>query len=78
MKKFSREFSGYNRKEVNQFINEVITETEKIVKKLEQEKIEINELRKQIENYKNIEKTLTIALDNATSVGENIRRMANS
>ena len=33
MEKFSYETNGYNRREVNNFVNEVITQTEGIVKK---------------------------------------------
>ncbi len=77
MKKFSKELSGYNKKEVNAFLNDVIVETEKMLKKVNQQQQEINELKKEIIRYKEIEKSLTISLSNAEQVGENIRRMAN-
>ena len=77
MKKFSKELSGYNKKEVNAFLNDVIIETEKMLKKVNLQQQEINELKKEIIRYKEIEKSLTISLSNAEQVGENIRRMAN-
>ena len=36
MKKFSKEFNGYNKQEVNDFLNDVITQTEKVLQRLEQ------------------------------------------
>ncbi len=78
MKKFSKEFSGYNKSEVNDFLNEVIRETEKLLKKLENQQAEINSLKKDIIRYQDLERSLNLALNNAQQVGENIRRMANS
>ena len=77
MKKFSREFSGYNKAEVNEFVNSVIRHTEVILKRVEEQKSEIEELKKQIIHYQDIERSLNLALNNAQSVGDNIRRMAN-
>ena len=77
MKKFSREFNGYNKTEVNNFLNNVIKQTEIILKKIEDQKQEINELKKQIIHYQDIERSLNLALNNAQSVGDNIRRIAN-
>ena len=44
MKKFSKELNGYNKAEVNNFLNEVITETEKVLEKLKSQQTEINSL----------------------------------
>ena len=38
MKKFSRELNGYNKEEVNQFLNEVIRQTEIILKRIQDQK----------------------------------------
>ena len=78
MKKFSKEFNGYNKSEVNDFLNEVIRETEKLLHKLENQQAEINSLRNDIIHYQDLERSLNLALNNAQQVGENIRRMANS
>ena len=76
MKKFSKELNGYNKAEVNNFLNEVITETEKVLDKLKSQQAEINSLKEKIVHYQDIERSLNLALNNAQEVGENIRRMA--
>lgn len=76
MKKFSKEFNGYNKNEVNDFLNDVITQTEKLLAKLERQQLEITGLKNQIIHYQDIERSLNLALDNAQNVGENIRKMA--
>ena len=76
MKKFSKEFNGYNKAEVNAFLNTVISQTEVILKKIESQKAEIEALKKEIIHYQDIERSLNLALDNAQSVGDNIRRVA--
>ena len=78
MKKFSKELSGYNKAEVNDFLNEVIRETEELLRKLENQQAEIDSLKKDIIRYQDIERSLNLALNNAQNVGESIRRMANS
>lgn len=76
MKKFSKELSGYNKEEVNDFLNEVILQTEKLLKRLEYQQKEINSLKQEIIHYKKIEKSLDLALANAEEVGNHIRKMA--
>lgn len=78
MKKFSKELNGYNKQEVNAFLNDVITQTEKVLDKLERQQSEINLLKNQIIHYQDIERSLNLALTNANESGENIRRMARS
>lgn len=76
MKKFSKEFNGYNKNEVNSFLNDVIRETEKVLAKLERQQNEITNLKAQIIHYQDIERSLNLALNNAEQVGDNIRRTA--
>ena len=76
MKKFNKEFNGYKKQEVNDFLNDVIIETEKMLKKVKLQQQEINELKKELIHYKEIEKSLTFALNNAEKTGEQIRKMA--
>lgn len=76
MEKFSYEENGYNRKEVNHFIGEVIENTEAIIKRVKTQDAEIKELKKEIEHYKNMEGTLKQAIYNAQSASDNIKRMA--
>lgn len=76
MEKFSRELNGYKRSEVNQLLKEVITQTEKLLTKIESQKQDINLLNQQINHYKDIESSLRMALDQAENMGIYIKREA--
>lgn len=76
MEKFSYEANGYNRSEVNQFISDVIKETEGIISRVRNQSKEIDELKKEIEHYKELESTLKDAIMKAKETGDNIKRMA--
>ncbi len=76
MEKFSYEANGYNRNQVNQFVEEVITQTEGIIKRCKEQKIEIENLKQELEHYKNIEISLKDAIIRAEEAGDNIKRMA--
>ena len=76
MEKFSYEANGYNRSEVNQFISDVIKETEGIISRVRNQSKEIDELKKEIEHYKELESTLKDAIMKAEETGDNIKRMA--
>ena len=58
MKKFSSESNGYNKKEVNQFLNEIIKETDKIVAKYKEQEKQIKDLQKEMNQYKKIQTTI--------------------
>jgi cell division initiation protein len=76
MEKFSYEANGYNRSEVNQFISEVISETEGIITRVRRQNDEIESLKKEIEHYKSIESTLNHAIIKAEETSDNIKKMA--
>lgn len=76
MEKFSYETNGYNRDEVNKFINEVIVQTENIVSRCRKQRDEIESLKKELEHYRNLEKSLNMAILKAEETGDNIKRMA--
>lgn len=76
MKKFSKEFNGYNKSEVNTFLEDTINQMEKLLSKLERQQTEINSLKTQIIHYQDIERSLNIALNSVQESGENIRRIA--
>jgi cell division initiation protein len=78
MEKFSYEAKGYNRHEVNQFVSDVITQTEGIIKRVKEQRTEIEELKKELEHYKNLEETLKMSIIRAEKQGEEIKRMARS
>ena len=76
MEKFSYEANGYNRSEVNQFISDVITQTEGIVTRCKAQHTEIEKLKAELEHYKMLEDTLKVAIIKAEETGDNIKRMA--
>lgn len=76
MEKFSYEANGYNRREVNEFVGEVITQTEDIIKRCKSQKNEIEKLKDELNHYKNIENSLRDAIVRAEEAGDNIKRMA--
>lgn len=76
MEKFSYEANGYNRSEVNQFISDVITQTEGIITRCRRQSSEIEQLKAELEHYKTLEDTLKVAIIKAEETGDNIKRMA--
>ena len=76
MEKFSSEANGYNRSEVNQFVSDVIRETEGIITRVKKQNTEIEALKKELEHYKNIEDTLKNAIMRAEETSDNIKKMA--
>ena len=83
MKKFSRSINGYNINEVNSFIDDIIKKVENIIKEEENIKKElilkdnkINELEKEIEHYKLLEKELNTSIYTAKESGDYIKRLA--
>ena len=76
MEKFSYEANGYNRNEVNQFIIDVIKETEGIMTKVKSQNNEISSLKRELEHHKNLENTLKNAIIKAEETSDNIKRIA--
>ena len=58
MDKFHYEANGYNRSEVNAFIERVIRETEGIINKCQEQKDEIKDLKDKLESYKILEDSI--------------------
>lgn len=76
MDKFNYEPNGYHKGEVNKFIDDVITQTEAMIKRLKSQATEINTLKEEVEKYKNIEDTLKASLFKAEEASTNIKRQA--
>lgn len=76
MEKFNYEANGYNRNEVNRFINDVIRQTEDIVNKCKHQELEIDRLKSELIHYQKMEDSMKQALSNAEANGENIKRLA--
>lgn len=76
MEKFSYEANGYNRNEVNKFVSDVIRETEGIITRVRKQNAEIEELKKELQHYREIENSLKSAILKAEETGDNIKKMA--
>lgn len=76
MDKFSYEENGYNREEVNKFIDNVIVQTEAVINRVKSQQDEIKSLQKELEHYKAIEDTLKSALLNAEKASNDIKKNA--
>ncbi len=76
MEKFSREQDGYNKQEVNKFIDDVIVQTEAVITRVKKQQEEIKALKKEIEHYKSVEETLKSALLNAEKASNDIKKNA--
>lgn len=76
MEKFSYETNGYNRSEVNQFVSDVISDTEGIITRVKSQRDEIEKLKKELEHYKELESTLNKAIIKAEETSDNIKKMA--
>lgn len=76
MEKFSYEANGYNRSEVNQFVSDVIKETEGIIVRVRQQNTELEQMKKELQHYREIEENLKNAIVRAEETSDNIKRMA--
>lgn len=75
MKKFKKALRGYNVREVNAFINEVICQVEKMVNEDNKKQMTINNLNKELIKYKNMEDTLNRSILMAQETSEQMRRV---
>ena len=66
MRKFNNSFPGYNKNEVNSFVQNVTTEYESM----------LNNLQKELARYKNLESTLNRAILIAEESTQNIKKVA--
>ena len=76
MEKFSYEYNGYNRNEVNEFIKEVTSNTEEIISKVNKQKQQIEELTKELNHYKKLESTLNSTIDFIKETKEEIKNLS--
>lgn len=76
MRKFNTSFPGYNKNEVNSFVQNVTTEYEGMLDNLKTRDQEISKLRTELEHYKNIENTLNRAILIAEESSQNIKKTA--
>ena len=76
VEKFSCEENGYNKEEVNKFVDDVIIHTEAVINRVRNQQDEIKGLKKELEHYKKIEETLKSALLNAEKASNDIKQNA--
>lgn len=76
MRKFNSSINGYNKIEVNHFVNEVTQEYESMLAKLKKQDEEIENLKKELVKYQNMENTLNRALVVAEDASNQIKRVA--
>lgn len=62
MNKFDRALSGYNIKEVNSFVDDVVVKVDDMVTKMKEKDLEIDKLNKELEHYKKMDDTLNRAI----------------
>lgn len=76
MEKFTTSKDGYNKNEVNKFVNDVIIEVESMINKLKEKDRKIDELTKTIEKYNNIELTLNKTILMAENTSNEMKKLA--
>ena len=78
MNKFNNSLMGYDKDEVNAFINEVTDQFERMLNKLKQKDADIEALKKELTKYENLESTLNKTILAAEEVSNNMRSVARS
>ena len=76
MKQFNTTLNGYDKTEVNTFVNEVTREYENVLDKLKSREIELKALKDRLEYYKNLESTLNTAVLVAEDSSNQIKKIA--
>lgn len=76
MDKFSTEVFGYNKKEVHEFVNDMVSRTEEWIKRLEEAEKERKHLLEEINQYKANEETLRLALESAIKNQDIVKKNA--
>ena len=76
MRKFSIALNGYDKVEVNRFVNEVTTEYESMLNKLKAKDAEIALLSEQLKHYKGLESTLNRAILVAEDSSSQMKKVA--
>jgi len=76
VEKFSHEQDGYNKSEVNKFIDDVIVQTEAVINRVRSQQDEITSLKKELKHYQELEQTLKSALLNAEKASTDIKKNA--
>ena len=76
MKKFSGSFNGYNKDEVNAFVNDVTKKYEDMLNGLKERDQRLIQVTEKLSHYENMESTLNRALLVAEDASNQIKRIA--
>ena len=76
MKQFNTTLNGYDKTEVNAFVEEVTKEYESVLEKLKHREIELKGLKERLEYYKTLESTLNTAVLVAEDSSNQIKKIA--
>lgn len=76
MRKFASSIPGYKKSEVNSFVQSVTTEYESMLDNLKSRDQEIENLKKELTHYKELEGTLNRAILIAEESSQNIKKLA--
>ena len=76
MEKFKNSLMGYDKAEVNKFVNDVTKQFEDILNKLKKKDEDIEALKTQLVKYQNLEATLNRTIMAAEEVTNNMRNVA--
>lgn len=77
-KRFSKTIKGYNVDEVDDFLDQLTDDYEKIYKENAELKMQMEESQKELEHYKNVEQTLQNTLLMAQSAADDMKSNAQS
>ena len=75
-KRFTKTLKGYNVEEVDDFLDQLTLEYEKLYKENAEYRDQVDKYQKDIEHYRNVEHTLQNTLVMAQSTAEDIKSMA--
>lgn len=76
-KRFTKAIKGYNSNEVDEFLDELTVEYEKLYKENAELRSEVESNKKDLEHYRSVEHTLQNTLVMAQTTAEDIKKMAN-
>ena len=76
MDKFNYEANGYNRSEVNIFINDVIKKTERLLSTIRVQNKKIEDLENKLTYYKSIETTINQTIEKAEDFSKQKRKLS--
>ena len=75
-KRFSKKINGYSVEEVDDFLDQVTLEYERLYKENAEYKVKIEQGEKDLEHYRNVEQTLQNTLVMAQTTAEDVKKAA--